>query len=84
MRERFYTQNAASFYQSTYTSAQEFMAFDRELSSLWSETLGAKLMHALTPHLEGELKADLFYYSYADFLPPAVAHRRQPRASGSA
>ena len=69
LRERFYTQNAASFYQSTYTSAQEFMAFDRELSPLWSETFGAKLMHALTPHLEGELKADLFYYNYSDFVP---------------
>jgi len=50
---------------------QQYMAFDRELSSLWSETFGAKLSYLFTPHLEGELKVDLFYYSYAEFLPLA-------------
>ena len=69
LRERFYTQGAASFYQSTYMATQQYMAFDRELSPLWSETFGAKLMHLFTPHVEGEIKADVFYYSYSDFIP---------------
>ena len=45
------------------------MAFDRELSPLWSETFGAKLSYLFTTHVEGELKLDLFYYSYSDFAP---------------
>ena len=69
LRERFYTQGRASFYQENYTSVMQYMAFDRELSSLWSETLGAKLSYLFTPHLEGELKVDLFYYSYSEFAP---------------
>jgi len=69
LRERFYTQGDASFYQANYTSPQQYMAFDREMSSLWSETLGAKLGYHFTPSVEGELKLDVFYYSYADFAP---------------
>ena len=71
LRERFYTQGAASFYQSVYTSAQTYMAYDRELSPLWSETLGGKMMYAFSDRVEGELKLDLFYYSYSDFPPLA-------------
>ena len=69
LRERFYTQGAASFYQSVYMAPAQFMAYDRELSPLWSETVGAKLSYMFTPHIEGELKVDLFYYSYSDFAP---------------
>ena len=69
LRERFYTQGAASFYQDNYASVQKYMTYDRELSPLWSETFGAALYYLFTPRLEGELKADLFYYSYADFPP---------------
>lgn len=69
LRERFYTQGAASFYQSVYTTTQKYMAYDRELSPLWSETIGAKLSYLFTPHFEGELKVDLFYYGYSDFAP---------------
>jgi hypothetical protein len=69
LRERFYTQNAASFYQSVYMAPQKYMAFDRELSPLWSETLGAKLIYGFSDHLEGEAKLDVFYYSYSDFVP---------------
>jgi hypothetical protein len=43
--------------------------FDRELSPLWSETLGGKLIFRITDHLDGEVKIDGFYYSYADFIP---------------
>ncbi len=69
LRERYYTQDAASFYQNLYTTPQKYMAYDRELSPLWSETFGAKLSYLFTPHVEGELKCDLFYYSYSDFAP---------------
>ncbi|HEY1546692.1 MAG TPA: DUF3570 domain-containing protein, partial [Kofleriaceae bacterium] len=69
LRERFYTQGAATFYQDNYSSVQRYMTYDRELSPLWSETFGAALYYLFTPRFEGELKADLFYYSYADFPP---------------
>ncbi len=69
LRERFYTQGAASFYQDNYSSVTRYITYDRELSPLWSETFGVKLDYMLTTHLEGELKADLFYYSYSDFAP---------------
>jgi hypothetical protein len=39
------------------------------MSSLWSETIGGKLSYLFTPHVEGELKFDLFYYSYSEFAP---------------
>jgi Protein of unknown function (DUF3570) len=71
LRERFYTQGTASFYQESYSAVQKYITFDRELSSLWSETFGAKLSYLFTPHIEGELKVDLFYFSYAEFLPLA-------------
>jgi hypothetical protein len=73
LRERFYTQGDASFYQAVYTAPQQYMAFDRELSALWSNTVGAKLMYQMTDRLEGELKADMFYYSYSNF--PELTNR---------
>jgi hypothetical protein len=69
LRERLYTQNAASFYQSVYSAPAQYITFDRELSPLWSETIGGKLTYGFTDHLEGELKLDFFFYSYSDFLP---------------
>jgi Protein of unknown function (DUF3570) len=69
LRERFYTQGSASFYQENYTTVQKYMAFDRELSSLWSETIGAKISYLFTPHVEGELKVDVFYFNYSEFAP---------------
>ena len=69
LRQRYYTQDAATFYQSVYTAPQKYMAYDRELSPLWSETVGVKLSYLFTPHVEGELKCDVFYYSYSDFAP---------------
>ncbi len=69
LRNRVYTQGAASFYLDNYTAPAKYITFDRELSPLWSETFGGKLMYKLTDHLEGELKVDLFYYSYSDFAP---------------
>ncbi len=69
LRERFYTQGTANFYQENYTSVMQYMAYDREMSSLWSETIGGKISYLFTPHVEGELKVDLFYYSYSEFAP---------------
>jgi hypothetical protein len=71
LRERFYTQGAATFYQDNYSSVQKYMTYDRELSPLWSETFGLAAYYAFTSRFEGEVKADLFYYSYADFAPLA-------------
>ncbi|MCB9565546.1 MAG: DUF3570 domain-containing protein [Kofleriaceae bacterium] len=67
LRNRFYTQNGASFYQASYPTTGLYMTIDRELSPLWSDTLGGKLMIALSKRFEGELKVDGFYYKYADF-----------------
>jgi len=71
LRSRFYVQNGASFYQSVYTAPTRFISYDRELSPLWSETVGTKLSYMLAAHIEGELKLDGFYYSYSDFAPLA-------------
>jgi len=71
LRERFYTQSGATFYQDSYASVQQYMTYDRELSPLWSETFGAAAYYLFTPRVEGELKADVFYYDYADFPPLA-------------
>ena len=67
LRSRFYTQGAASFYQSSYNQTMTYMAIDRELSPLWSETLGAKMTIKLSDRLDFEMKADGFYFSYANF-----------------
>ncbi len=69
LRNRFYTQNGANFYQDNYTTPQQYIVYDREMSPLWSETVGGKLMYQMTSQLEAELKLDVFYYSYADFPP---------------
>ncbi len=71
LRNRFYVQNGANFYQNVYTAPTQFISYDRELSPLWSETLGTKLSYMFAEHLEGELKFDGFYYSYSDFAPLA-------------
>jgi hypothetical protein len=68
LRNRFYTQSAASFYQQVYTQPLQFMTYDgREMAAQWSETFGGKLVYRFTDHLQGELKCDVFYFSYTDF-----------------
>jgi hypothetical protein len=67
LRARTYTQNGASFYRARYDGLERYMSVDRELSPLWSETLGLKLSWKMSASIEGELKLDGFYYSYADF-----------------
>ena len=69
LRDRLYTQGDASFYQMSYAAPAKYITYDRELSSLWSETFGGKLTYGFDEHVEGELKIDMFYYSYADFAP---------------
>jgi len=73
LRSRLYLQNGASFYQARYGDFMQYMTVDRELSPLWSETLGAKLTFAVTERLDAEAKLDGFYYHYDDF--PALASR---------
>jgi hypothetical protein len=69
LRERFYVQGAASFYQAVYTTAMQYITYDRELSPLWSETIGGKITYGFTDRIEGEFKLDVFYYKYSDFPP---------------
>ncbi|MCE9573248.1 MAG: DUF3570 domain-containing protein [Deltaproteobacteria bacterium] len=73
LRSRLYQQNGTSFYQSNYATTLKYMTIDRELSPLWSETVGGKLMLKFGARAEAELKMDLFYYHYADF--PALQSR---------
>jgi hypothetical protein len=67
LRNRFYAQSGASFYQARYRDVARYMTIDRELSALWSETFGAKLTVDLSDRLAAELKVDAFYYRYDDF-----------------
>jgi hypothetical protein len=67
LRSRTYVQSGASFYRPSYDQVETYMAIDRELSPLWSETVGAKLDVKLGGDIEVELKADGFYYHYDNF-----------------
>jgi hypothetical protein len=73
LRQRFYLQDGADFYRSSYAMPAKFIVYDRELSPLWSETLGGKLAYRISDRVETELKLDLFYYRYSDS--PALASR---------
>lgn len=73
LRNRFYTQSAASFYRGNYDEVLTFMTIDRELGRLWSEMFGFKVAWKLVPTIELEAKAEVFYFSYADF--PALPAR---------
>jgi hypothetical protein len=69
-RERFYYQNAASFFQSHYVTQQPFMTADRELSTFFSNLAGVKAVVKLDRVVAGlslEAKADFFYFYYIDF-----------------
>jgi hypothetical protein len=70
LRERFYYQNGADFFRSHYTARQTYMTADRELSTFWSNIVGAKLGWRLPwvhRALELEAKVDFFYFKYSDF-----------------
>ncbi len=67
LRHRFYVQNGATFYEPLYQTTAKYMTIDRELSPLWSETLGGKLSYQVAQHVEAELKVEGFYYHYSDF-----------------
>ncbi len=73
LRSRFYVQDGASFYRARYDRLERYMTVDRELSAMWSETVGGKLMWKLGERLEAEAKLDGFYYRYAEF--PALVSR---------
>jgi hypothetical protein len=71
LRERFYYQSAASFFQPHYLDdTAPFVTADRELSTFWSDLLGIKLSYRFRGSFEGlsiEAKVDGFYFSYLDF-----------------
>ena len=69
-RERFYYQQAASFFQSHYFGLGSYVTADRELSTFWSDLAGVKLIIKLDHWVRGldlEAKADVFYFNYIDF-----------------
>jgi hypothetical protein len=72
LRERFYYQSKADFFKSRYTDLQPYMTFDRELSTFWSNVAGFKVSWRLPwvhRALALEVKTDVFYFNYIDFLP---------------
>jgi hypothetical protein len=78
LRERFYYQDGASFYRAHYTgdTLEPYVTADRELSTFWSNLVGAKVSWRLPwvhRALEAEVKADFFYFNYRDF--PLLAYR---------
>ena len=72
LRERFYYQKGASFFQTHYTTESfgNFVTADRELSTFWSNLVGAKVSWRLPwvhRALELEAKVDYFHFRYLDF-----------------
>jgi Protein of unknown function (DUF3570) len=72
LRERFYYQKGARFFQTHYTTESfgNFVTADRELSTFWSNLVGAKVSWRLPwvhRALELEAKVDYFHFSYLDF-----------------
>ncbi len=73
LRERFYYQQGANFFKSHYTTANAippYVTADRELSTFWSNIIGAKVTWRLPwlhRALAVEAKADFFYFNYIDF-----------------
>ena len=73
LRERFYYQRGADFFRTQYTSDHltPFVTADRELSTFWSNIVGAKLSWRVPwqrrQTLEAEVKVDVLYFSYLDF-----------------
>jgi hypothetical protein len=77
LRYRFYTQNAASFYRSSYPTldpAQRFYTNDKELSPLATHRLALDLEHSMMVSTRGQLlRATLSVagstYRFDDFIP---------------
>ena len=72
LRERFYYQGGADFFRTRYYALQPYMTADRELSTFWSNVAGFKVSWRLPwvhRALALELKTDVFYFNYIDFLP---------------
>jgi uncharacterized protein DUF3570 len=78
LRERFYYQTGASFFQPHYTAQTltPFVTADRELSTFWSNVTGVKISWRLPwvhRALELEAKVDYFHFGYINF---ALLHSR--------
>lgn len=79
LRYRFYVQNGASFYRSSYDVLPLYVVVDRELSPFASHLAGAKLdwtpaMKLGRAALRLDLKVEGMYFAYADF--PALKQRK--------
>ncbi len=66
VRVRGYYQGHAAFWQETYTMPMRFMSADRELSSFWDASAGAKLARRVGRWVI-DAKIDAITYSFLDF-----------------
>jgi hypothetical protein len=71
LRERFYVQSKASFYEESYPQIMRYMTFDKELGALWTELLGARAAWRAGAFVL-EAKVDVFRFRYLDFAPLAA------------
>lgn len=71
LRNRFYAQSKADFYQSSYAQIMRYMTFDKELGTLWTDLLGVKASWRRRS-VEVEAKVDAFRFRYLDFAPLAA------------
>jgi hypothetical protein len=72
VRERFYFQRAASFYEPWYGSPRAYMTVDRELSSFWDSFTGGAAsfeMGAVGPFesIGADVAGDYFYFRFLDY-----------------
>jgi hypothetical protein len=72
VRERFYFQRAASFYEPWYGAPRAYMSVDRELSTFWDSFTGGSLsfeMGAFGPFesIGADLAGDYFYFRFLDY-----------------
>jgi len=72
IKERFYYQDGASFFRTTYSDMDlpPYVTADKELSTLWSNVAGIKLEYRLPiaeRALSLEAKVDFFYFGYINY-----------------
>jgi hypothetical protein len=72
LRERFYRQGSAWFYQDGYDAPRRYMTRDRELSTFWDSFSGVAVRLELEDvgpfsELGADLTADYFYYRFQNF-----------------
>lgn len=74
LRERFYAQGAAWFYEQTYAAPRRYMSADRELSSFWDSFTGGIIaveVERVGPFatLGADVAADYFFFRFKNYTP---------------